>query len=195
MGCRAQGVHTVGCRRDRTIHLTQRHEDFCFTKDSSGKGCTLEENNSCFQSRIEEEVEVMDVYYSSLKLCNSHWKEARLCFWNLHLSAKIIFSFFSYFFFLIFCPHRLNTSHHKAFLAAAVLLSLSIWKANSVTLFSLTEFTSNANDGRPGFCFPCCQGGRGDSGCDKSLWRSKVNLLKVSQIYMLVPDVFQLFFT
>ena len=69
MGCRAQGIHTVGCRRDRTIHLTQRPEDFCFTKDSSGKGCALEENNSCFQSRIEEEVEVMDVYYSSLKLC------------------------------------------------------------------------------------------------------------------------------
>lgn len=84
-------------------------------------------------------------------------------------SAFVCDDYLSFFLNKVFHPHRLNTLHHKGFSAAAVLLSLSIWKANSMTLFYLTEFTSHANDVRPGFCFPCCQGGRGDNGHDKWL--------------------------
>lgn len=180
MGCRAQGLPTIGCQRDKTIHLTQKqrfllHDRFFWKRLCSwGKQLLLSvlnwggsRSNGCVL-----------LFFEALY---SHWKEARLCFRNLHLSAKIIFSFFSSSFFKIFFPHRLNTSHHKTFLATAVLLSLSIWKANSMTLFSLTEFTSNANDGRPGFCFPCCQGGSGDSGCDKLLWRSNAGQGEPSQ--------------
>lgn len=118
MGCRAQGDPIIGCRRDRTIHLTQRHKDFCFTTDSSGKGCALEENNSCFQSRIEEEVEVMDVYYSSFKLYIPTEKRKAVLLKSAFVCKDYLFFLFL-FFLKIFCPHRLNTSHHNAFLAAA----------------------------------------------------------------------------